>query len=125
MEELRIKEVCPTSTLELMKRNYLLLDVREEKEFNQFSFDVPRVLHIPMSQLALRMNEIPKEEKVIVASLLGERSLQAVTLLSDYGFTNLLQMKKGLSKWAQKGYPIKGETTIEKKSCCGGESKCN
>jgi rhodanese-related sulfurtransferase len=125
MEELRIKEVCPTSTLELIKRNYLLLDVREEKEFNQFSFDVPRVLHIPISQLALRMSEIPKSEKVIVASLTGERSLEVVHLLSDYGFTNLLQMKKGLSKWVQKGYPIKGETSIEKKSCCGGESKCN
>lgn len=124
MEELRIKEVCPTSTLELIKRNYLLLDVREEKEFNQFSFDVQRVLHIPMSTLALRMNEIPKSEKVIVASLNGERSLQVVHLLCDYGFDNLLNMKKGLSKWVQKGYPVKGETTIEEKSCCGGESKC-
>lgn len=124
MEDLRIKEVCPTSTLELIKRNYLLLDVREEKEFNQFSFDVPRVLHIPMSQLVLRMDEIPKNEKVIVASLTGERSLEVVHLLSDYGFNDLLHMKKGLSKWIQKGYPIKGETTIEEKSCCGGESKC-
>jgi hypothetical protein len=43
METIKIKEVCPTSTLELIKRNYLLLDVREENEFNQFSFDVPRV----------------------------------------------------------------------------------
>ena len=124
MENLKIKEVCPTSTLELAKRNYLILDVRDNDEFNQFSFDVPRVLHIPMSQLSLRMNEIPKNEKVIVASLLGERSLQAVHLLSDYGFDNLLQMKKGLSKWVQKGYPIKGQTTIEEKLCCGGTSKC-
>ena len=74
METIKIKEVCPTSTLELIKRNYLLLDVREENEFNQFSFDVPRVLHIPVSQLADRINEIPKDEKVIVACLTGERS---------------------------------------------------
>ena len=124
METIKIKEVCPTSTLELIKRNYLLLDVREENEFNQFSFDVPRVLHIPVSQLADRINEIPKVEKVIVACLTGERSLKVVHLLNEYGFTNLLNMKKGLSKWAQKGYPIKGESFIQEKSCCGEHSHC-
>ncbi len=122
METIKIKEVCPTSTLELINRNYLLLDVREENEFNQFSFDVPRVLHIPVSQLADRINEIPKDEKVIVACLTGERSLKVVHLLNEYGFTNLLNMKKGLSKWAQKGYPIKGESFIQEKSCCGEHS---
>lgn len=124
METIKIKEVCPTSTLELIKRNYLLLDVREENEFNQFSFDVPLVLHIPVSQLADRINEIPKDEKVIVACLTGERSLKVVHLLNEYGFTNLLNMKKGLSKWAQKGYPIKGELFIQEKSCCGEHSDC-
>lgn len=122
METVKIKEVCPTSTLELIKRNYLIIDVREEDEFNQFSFDVPRVLHIPLSQLVDRINEIPKDEKVIVACLTGERSLKVVHLLNEYGFTNLLNMKKGLSKWAQKGYPIKGESFIQEKSCCGEHS---
>ncbi len=125
METIKIKEVCPTSTLELIKRNYLLIDVREENEFHQFSFDVPRVLHIPLSKLEERMNEIPKDEKVILACLTGERSLRAVQFLNEYGFTNLLNMKKGLSKWAQKGYPIKGVAIIEEKSCCGGHSHCN
>ncbi|CAM3654531.1 rhodanese-like domain-containing protein [Flavobacterium gelidilacus] len=124
METIKIKEVCPTSTLELIKRNYLLLDVREENEFNQFSFDVPRVLNIPMSQLTERMNEIPKDEKVILACLTGERSLRAVQFLNEYGFTNLLNMKKGLSKWAQKEYPIKGESIVQEKLCCGEHSNC-
>ena len=124
METIKIKEVCPTSTLELIKRNYLIIDVREENEFNQFSFDVPRILNIPMSQLTERMNEIPKDEKVIIACLSGERSLRVVHFLNEYGFTNLLNMKKGLSKWVQKGYPIKGETTIEEKLCCGEHSHC-
>lgn len=81
-------------------------------------------LHIPVSQLVDRINEIPKDEKVIVACLTGERSLKVVHLLNEYGFTNLLNMKKGLSKWAQKGYPIKGESFIQAKSCCGEHSHC-
>ena len=66
-----------------------------------------------------------KDEKVILVCLTGERSLRAVQFLNEYGFTNLLNMKKGLSKWAQKGYPIKGVAIIEEKSCCGGHSHCN
>ena len=57
-----------------------------------------------------------------IACLTGERSLKVVHLLNEYGFTNLLNMKKGLSKWAQKGYPIKGESFIQEKSCCGEHS---
>ena len=66
MENITIKEVCPTSTFELVKRNYLLLDVREDSEFLQFSFNVPRVLHIPLSELLDRISEIPMNEKVTV-----------------------------------------------------------
>jgi rhodanese-related sulfurtransferase len=122
MEDLKIKEVCPTSTLELVKRNYLLLDIREDEAFKQFSFYVPRVLHIPESELVQRMEEIPRNEKVIVASLTGEASLSVVRMLNEFGFTNLLNMKKGLQKWVQKGYPIKGETTIERNTSCGGNN---
>jgi rhodanese-related sulfurtransferase len=124
METIKIKEVCPTSTLELLKRNYLLLDVREENEFNQFSFDVPRIVHIPMSQLIDRINEIPRDEKVIVACLTGDRSSKVVHLLHENGFTNLLNMKKGLSKWTQKGYPIKGASIIQEKPCCREHAHC-
>ena len=31
-------------------------------------------------------------------------------------------MKKGLSKWDKKEYPIKGESFIQEKSCCGEHS---
>ena len=38
--EIIIKEVCPTSTLELIQRGYLLLDIREVSEVEQLSLDV-------------------------------------------------------------------------------------
>ena len=117
----RIKEVCPTSTQELIKRDYLILDVREEAEVNELSFDVPKILYIPLSELEDRINEIPKDEKIIVACLTGERSFRVVSFLQNNGFTNLINMKKGLEKWVQKGYPTIGnESMIPKHTCCGG-----
>ena len=69
MEAIKIKEVCPTSTLELITRGYLILDVREEDEFLECTFDVPRIMNIPVSQLEERIDEIPIDEKVIASSL--------------------------------------------------------
>ncbi len=123
--EKKIKEVCPTSSQELIKRGYLLLDIRENNEVSQLAFDVPRILHIPMSELEDRIQELPKDEKVIVACTTGERSRRVVDFLQYHGYTNYLNMKKGLEKWVQKGYPTKGDTSqIPSHSCCG-EAHCH
>ena len=119
--EIIIKEVCPTSTQELIKRGYLLLDIRENREVQKIAFNVPRLLHIPLSELEERYLEIPKDEIIIVACHTGERSYRAVSYLKQLGFTNLLNMKKGLEKWVQKGFPTLGDTSsIPQHTCCGG-----
>jgi rhodanese-related sulfurtransferase len=118
-----IKEVCPTSTQELIKRGCLLLDIREASEVAQLSFDVPKILNIPMSSLEERLHELPKDEKVIVVCTTGERSRRVVAYLQNHGFTNYIQMKKGLEKWVQKGFPTKGNTSqIPSHSCCGSSN---
>lgn len=106
-----IKEVCPTSTLELIKRGYLLLDVRENNEVQELAFDISGLIHIPLSELEERHLEIPKDEIIIVACRTGERSYRAIEYLREIGLTNLLNMKKGLVKWVQKGFPTKGDTS--------------
>lgn len=116
-----IKEVCPTSTQELVKRGYLLLDIREKFEVEALAFDVPNLRHIPMSEIEERYLEIPKDQTIIVVCETGERSIRVVAFLQDYGFTNLINMKKGLIKWVQKGFPTIGDTSaIPEHVCCGG-----
>lgn len=119
-----IKEVCPTSTQELIKRGYLLLDIRENSEVEKLAFAVPRIIHIPLSEIMERYTEIPKDEIVVVACETGERSYNAVGFLKEFGYTNLISMKKGIEKWVQKGYPTKGDTSnISEHDCCG-DSHC-
>jgi rhodanese-related sulfurtransferase len=121
METNTIKEVCPTSTQELIKRDYLLLDIREKRETDVLKFDVPKLLYIPISELEERYLEIPRDEKIIVVCETGERSLRVVSFLQKLGFTNVLNMKKGLVKWVQKGFPTVGDTSsIPEHVCCGG-----
>ena len=119
-----IKEVCPTSTQELVKRGYLLLDIREKFEVEALAFDVPNLMHIPMSEIEERYLEIPKDQTIIVVCETGERSIRVVAFLQDYGFTNLINMKKGLIKWVQKGFPTIGDTSAFPEHVCCGGSHC-
>jgi len=121
METKTIKEVCPTSTQELIKRDYLLLDIREKKETDVLKFDAPKLIYIPMSEIEERYLEIPRDEKIIVVCETGERSLKVVSFLQKIGFSNVLNMKKGLVKWVQKGFPTIGDnSSIPEHVCCGG-----
>ncbi|MCI4442476.1 MAG: rhodanese-like domain-containing protein [Lentimicrobium sp.] len=116
-----VKEVCPTSTQELIIRGYLLLDIRESNEVENLAFDVAKLIHIPISELEERYLEIPKNEKIIVVCQTGERSWRAVDFLQKMGYTNLINMKKGLDKWVQKGFPTIGDSSaIPEHVCCGG-----
>lgn len=119
METINVKEVCPTSTQELIKRDYLLLDIREKRETDILKFDAPKVIYIPMSEIENRYLEIPKDKKIIVVCQSGERSWRVVAFLQKLGFTNLINMKKGLEKWIQKGFPTIGDTSsIPAHDCC-------
>ena len=123
--EIIIKEVCPTSTQELIQRVYLLLDIREVFEVEQLSLDVPRILYIPMSSLEERIHELPKDEKVIVVCTTGERSKRVVSYLQYHGYSNYINMKKGIEKWVQKGFPTKGDTSYIPSHTCCGDSHCH
>jgi rhodanese-related sulfurtransferase len=115
-----IKEVCPTSAKKLIEKGYMLLDIREKFEVENLAFDVSKIMYIPLSELVERYVEVPRDEKIIVVCESGERSWRAVSFLQDLGFTNLLNMKKGLEKWVQKGFPILGDhTVIPEKAYCG------
>ena len=64
--------------------NLLLIDVREPKEFEKGHLD--RALNVPLSKLRGRMDEIPKENEILVYCLVGQRSYYASRILSQHGF---------------------------------------
>jgi rhodanese-related sulfurtransferase len=115
-----IKEICPTSAKKLIEEGYMLLDIREKFEVENLAFDVSKIMYISLSELVERYVIVPRDEKIIGVCESGERSWRAVSFLQDLGFTNLLNMKKGLEKWVQKGFPILGDhTVIPEKAYCG------
>lgn len=122
-----VKEICPTTTQEWIKEGAVLVDVREKEEVAQLAYDVPNVLHIPLSEFEERFNEIPKDKKVVMACKSGGRSLRAAGFLVNHGYENVVNMQHGIIRWVQKGFPTKGDTASvlgNDGGCCSPSSCC-
>ncbi|WP_299130209.1 rhodanese-like domain-containing protein [uncultured Winogradskyella sp.] len=62
----------------------IVLDVRTQKEFDAFHFE--NVVHIPISELKSRVNEVKQRNKPVIAHCKsGVRSARAVSILKANG----------------------------------------
>ncbi|TGK07872.1 rhodanese-like domain-containing protein [Leptospira semungkisensis] len=73
---------------ESIARGALVVDVRTPNEFSIEHY--PGATNIPISSLALRLDELgAKDREIVVYCQSGGRSLRAKTLLNDEGFTKV------------------------------------
>ncbi|GAA0087467.1 rhodanese-like domain-containing protein [Clostridium perfringens] len=77
----------------------LILDVRNEDEFAEGH--LKNAIQIPVKELKETLSDIEKfkDELVLVYCRSGKRSAEAVDILKENGFKNLVHMKDGISKW--------------------------
>ena len=76
----------------------LILDVRDPHEWEISAIDGS--LRIPKSQVIARAAEIPRDREVVVHCKTGIRSRDAILMLQNLGFTNLVNLKGGINAWA-------------------------
>jgi sulfur-carrier protein adenylyltransferase/sulfurtransferase len=76
-----------------------ILDIREPYEFEICSI---KSVHIPMGEVNTKVNEIPRNEKVVVMCKSGNRA-QALTnfLEKEHSFTNLEVLEGGILAWIE------------------------
>ena len=77
----------------------LILDVRNEDEFAEGH--LKNAIQIPVKELKENLSDIEKfkDELVLVYCRSGKRSAEAIDILKENGFKNLVHMKDGISKW--------------------------
>lgn len=83
-----------------------LLDVRTQEEWDEFH--APNTTHIPLDELEARVNELPKDQDIVVICRSGNRSQQGRDILLENGFTAVTSVDGGLNEWRQAGYPVEG-----------------
>jgi rhodanese-related sulfurtransferase len=81
------------------KRDHLLLDVRE-----QYEFDIANIggLLIPLAELSNRLGEIQKEKEVVVLCHHGVRSMHGLKILKANGFPNVRNLRGGIKAWSER-----------------------
>lgn len=123
-----IQEICPTTTQRWLAEGALLVDVREADEVAQLAYDVADMMHIPLSEFETRYAEIPQDRNVVMACRGGGRSLRATYYLANHGYdtAKVVNMKHGITRWVQKGFPTKGDTSsvLDAGGCCSSGSCC-
>jgi rhodanese-related sulfurtransferase len=78
----------------------ILLDVRDPSEIEKGI--IPGALHIPLNELRSRLNEIPREKRVIVYCQSGQRSYYACRILIQNGYT-CRNLSGAYKTWSQRG----------------------
>jgi rhodanese-related sulfurtransferase len=96
-------EVSATEAHGQVQTGAFLLDVREDDEWA--AGHAPDAVHIPMSQLGSRTDEIPADRTIICICHVGGRSAVVADALNRGGWT-ALNLTGGMQAWEAAGLPI-------------------
>jgi rhodanese-related sulfurtransferase len=84
-----------------------LLDVREDDEWA--AGHAPDAVHVRLSEIPARTDEIPRDREVFVICRTGSRSAYAAQALSGAGW-NAVNVADGMTGWAVADRPMISET---------------
>ena len=103
----------------LKEQKAILIDVRREDEFEVERISLPGVILYPMEQIIDHIQQIPKEQTVIVMDSTGERGTKVARLLNLKGFRDIANLDGGLVKWKEEGLPVENIFPEACGGCCG------
>ena len=105
-----VRNVTPAEARELLQKNsrVYLLDVRTPGEFQQMSIEGAHL--IPIDQFVARINEVPKNQPIVVYCAVGARSSQVSDYLARLGYPEVYNMSGGIMGWQVRGYPTRRGT---------------
>ncbi len=83
---------------------YFVLDVRGFTEYEKNH--IPNAVNIHAGYLSERLNELSKDDKIVVHCAGGDRSSIAASMLLRNGFQNVFNLTCGFDGWVKAKYPI-------------------
>lgn len=86
-------QISVAQVRELVQQNAFILDVREAAELAKGR--IINSLHIPLSELRARVNELPRDQPIYIHCRSGQRSYNAVLMLQNLGYTQVFNLAGG------------------------------
>jgi rhodanese-related sulfurtransferase len=102
---IQVNDVSPTEAQKKLsqKSKPFLLDVRQPEEFRSGHISGAKL--IPLGDLRTRMNELPKNQEILVVCRSGNRSMSATRQLASAGF-NVVNLRGGMIAWSHARLPV-------------------
>lgn len=97
-------------TVDELPADRVLLDVRENDEW--VAGHAPDAVHIPMTELADRLDEVPEAAPLYVICRSGGRSDRVTQYLNASGW-EAINVVGGMSRWAALGLPLVSGTSAD------------
>lgn len=97
-------EISVDEAYQKYQEGIFLLDVRTPEEWDEFH--APDTTLIPLDELEMRLDELPKGEEIVVVCRSGNRSQVGRDILLANGFEQTISMAGGLKAWQAAGYPV-------------------
>jgi rhodanese-related sulfurtransferase len=107
MQQLQAGQGVDVQTAQRMNaQGALLLDVREPAEYA--AVHAANAQLMPLGEVGMRLKELEayKDKPVAVICRSGRRSAQAVAILQEAGFTQVVNVQGGTNAWEQAGLAV-------------------
>ncbi len=95
------KGLSPLVVREKLERgdDFIFLDVRSPKEYEELRIDNPKVRLIPLGKLQEELKNLPKDKEIVTFCLFSLRGYEAQRMLEAHGFTKVTFMEGGIFAW--------------------------
>lgn len=100
VEEADVKQVVDA----LPEDGAVLVDVREPHEWR--AGHAPQARHIPLQQLPMQLDTLPRNAPVYLICRSGNRSHHAAAFLQRNGFERPVNVRGGMIAWERAGLPV-------------------
>ena len=88
----------------IQEHQAFVLDVRDPWEYAEGR--IQGAISLPQADLAIRLEEVPKDRDVLVVCASGNRSLRSAGFLKAVGYTRVTNLDGGTSGWIKAGNPV-------------------
>lgn len=97
-------DITPLQLQERLKSNHMkLIDVREPHEWDIARIDGATL--IPLGEIEGRLQSLPLDEEIVLYCKMGGRSMKALGMLREHGYTQLRNLKGGINAWSREVDP--------------------